>query len=75
MSLWLVEKNQRVIATGRMAVVRWPKQAVDCSPIYRGLSPLLTKPWGVTTSDCKPEEVGYPPAGAFPPRPGGGGDR
>lgn len=62
MSLWLVEKNQRVIVTGRVAEI----QVVDCSSIHRGLNPLPIKPCGVTTSDCKPEEVGLPPAGAFP---------
>lgn len=43
-----------MIATGKMAEC----QAVDCSPMYRGSSPLLIKPRGVYMSDCKSEVAG-----------------
>lgn len=62
MSLWLVEKNQRVIATGKMAEV----QAVDCSPIDRGLSPLLIKSRGVIHVGLQTQSSRLTPSGTYP---------
>ena len=39
-SLWFVEKNQRVIITGRVA----EGKAVGCSSMYKGLSPFPASP-------------------------------
>lgn len=70
MSLWFVEKNQRVIATGRVA----ERQAVGCSPEDRGSSPFpITAPWWRTRWIANPETQSDTLPGLFPPYSANGG--
>lgn len=55
MSLWLVEKNQRVMVTGRMA----ESKAADCSSVYKGSNPFPIISFVVYyTLDCKSKDAG-----------------
>lgn len=63
MSLWFVEKSQRLMNIGKMA-----EQALGCKSKYRGLSPLFTKPCGgCYTLNCKFKEAASTLPGLLPP--------
>lgn len=63
MSLWFVEKSQRLMNIGKMA-----EQALGCKPKHRGLSPLFTKSCGVYyTLNCKFKEAASILPGLLPP--------
>lgn len=71
MSLWLVEKNQRVIVTGRVA----EGQAVDCSSINKGSNPFpITALWCITCWIANPKMQSYRLPGLSPPFWQGGGE-